>query len=585
MMLKPSSLRQRTTLYILVPTCLFLLVVELISFRSIRETLIRQMESSAVSHLQRTAAYIDTRLRMPKTLLYRLVTAPSAEVRQYILEILTSLNGITELSFTPARQTAEDDAATSKVTSSQNWKLTYLPLDGTDHVTLTAIGDDGRFHPLTAKVLISFYDFIGHIPDAPWWTDLESYLIDASGNILVPRIKAKSSAAERSLPTPTIPENIQAELLAAMQRAQTGIIPSGERNLPGTLYGFYQLTEAPWTLVVRTLGSKALQPLTSFNRIYVFLSVLTTALVLYLINLLTTRTIKTINSVSAAASRLAEGHFDTPLSSAGNDELGELIKSFNAMSKQLQKGVQLKKAMAIAGEVQRNLLPPSHFTSEKLSVSGISLPCDETGGDFFDILNTEQSAPKLTVVVGDVVGHGIGAALLMATARALLRSSVKPTGNLGDCVSAVNTLLCRDTESSGNFVTIFLLAIDKRNRTLCWVRAGHEPAMLYNLKKDTFSDLRGKGVALGVDEIQQYQENRLQLAQTPYLVIINTDGVTDITNETGERFGKQRLKAIIRHHASQSPARILQALSMELKVFRGKCRQHDDITLVIAKTA
>lgn len=585
MVLKPTSLRQRTTLYILIPTCVLLLTLEILSFRNIKEMLLFQLKESATSHLQRTATYIDSRLKRPKNMLQRLQTAPSREVREYILDNLTTLEGVIEV--TPPLSKLDDLSGSSGSTPSNKarWSINYSLLLESDAITLSAesTGDDSPSFPV-AKVTISFYDLIGHIPGAPWWTGLQSFMIDQHGNILTPDIDELPNALNDHLPPPVVSPLIRQKLLDAIKKDTSGTIASSDKGMPETIYGFYKLVEAPWTLVVRSQGETVLQPIISFRKSYFLISILTTTLILSLINLLTTRTIRTVKQVSNAATRLANGYFDQPLKLRSNDELGELVRSFNTMSSQLQQGVQLRKAMAIAGEVQRNLLPQSQFTGKQLTASGVSVPCDETGGDFFDIVNTEESAPQLMVVVGDVVGHGIGAALLMATTRALLRGRISSSTSLADCVSSVNRLLCRDTEPSGNFVTIFLLAIDKSANRLNWVRAGHEPAMLYNLKMNKFSDLKGKGLALGVDPNQQYQENSLELPATPHLIIAGTDGVTDVVNESGERFGRKRLQSFIERHSKKSPESILQDLCLELEKFRGDCRQNDDITLVIAKT-
>ncbi|MFW2368679.1 MAG: SpoIIE family protein phosphatase [Desulforhopalus sp.] len=586
MAFKPTSLRQRTTLYILLPTCILLLTLEILSFRNIREMLLHQLEESATSHLQRTATYIDSRLKRPKNMLRRLQAAPSREVREYILDNLTTLEGVVEVNPSIVKLRKGRGLSVSDTEDDTRWNIFYPTLLESDAINLTveSPGNDDSPLPVT-KVTISFYDLIGHIPGAPWWTGLRSFMIDNHGNTLSPDIDDLPDTLKDQSQLYSLSPSMRQKLLTAVQNDTSGTVTSDDRGMPETIYGFYKLTEAPWTLVVRSQGETVLQPIISFRKSYFFVSILTTALILYLINLLTTRTIRTVRQVSNAATRLAEGHFDQPLELSSNDELGELVRSFNTMNSQLQQGVQLKKAMAIAGEVQRNLLPQSQFNGKKLAAFGVSVPCDETGGDFFDIVNTEENAPQLTVVVGDVVGHGIGAALLMATTRALLRGQISSTVSLSDCVSSVNRLLCRDTEPSGNFVTIFLLAIDKSGHHISWVRAGHEPAMLYNLKKNEFSDLKGRGLALGVDPNQQYQENSMELAAGPHLIITGTDGVTDVENEKGDRFGRERLQSFIESHSDQSPESILQKLCMELERFRGDCRQNDDITLVIAKTA
>jgi sigma-B regulation protein RsbU (phosphoserine phosphatase) len=585
MFLKPTSLRQRTALYVLAPVCVLLLIVEIVSFRSIREMLIGQMLDSATSHLQRTATYIDSRLRFPKNLLDRLDNAPSQEIHDYLLDILTHLDGIVEVKLRPEKNYISPGREASPRQSENETNISYSALLNKKTISLTVQeqNPDGQIR-FQFEVIISFYDLIGHIPGAPWWTGLKTFMIDEQGNILSPASDMIDKPEGAFEGIASLTQETRAKLLEGIRTNKSGTLASNDSRMPDTIYGFYRLTEAPWAIVVSSQGETALRPLITFRRSYFLFSILATGIILFLLNLLvTTRIIRTVKKLSGAATRLAEGHFDAPLELESHDELGELVHCFNTMSSQLQQGVQLKKAMAIAGEVQRGLLPQSQFSGDRLEAFGISIPCDETGGDFFDIVNVDTEDPQLTIVVGDVVGHGIGAALLMATTRALLRSRIGQAGDLSACLSDVNALLCRDTEPTGNFVTVFIMAIDKISKTISWIRAGHEPAMLYNLRKKEFSDLRGSGLALGIDPTLQYRQNRLEIPDGPHLILIGTDGVTDAENDQGERFSRSRLQSFVGNHSSQSPEDILQSLRLEIEAFMGRQHQFDDITMVIVK--
>ena len=591
MLSKPSSLQQRTALYILAPTLLILLTMGILGFRSIETMLIDQVTYSAGSHQKRTAIYIDTRLQRPKIILSKLTTAPNDEVYRYLLDILTSLNGVLRVQYTSTETNSNNHIeAQGDARSADNYlryftKATYLPSLASNTVSLISRQKDssGRTKGFI-EVTISFYDLIGHIPEAPWWTGLRTFLIDHQGNILAPdSFVVNGHTQAENFPLATMAD-LKEKLLAAILQNDSGAVFSDNTQLPDTIYGFSTLTEAPWTMVVSSSGATILRPITAFRHAYFLAVFFTIVVILFLLRFLTARTIKTVQQVSSAATRLAKGHFDSPLQVQSKDELGELITSFNSMSMQLQQGIQLKNSMALAGEVQRNLLPQACFKSRHIEAIGVSIPSDETGGDFFDLIDFKADDHRLTVVVGDVVGHGIGAALLMATTRAFVRSRLQQPGTLADSISDVNNLLCRDTESSGNFVTVFLLAITRTGNEITWVRAGHEPAIVYNLKEKSFSNLKGNGVALGIDKKRQYTENNITLPTTPHIVLIGTDGVTDLENSSGERFGKQRLQSFIAKYGADSSERILENLCRELTDFRGNERQNDDITFVILKT-
>jgi len=162
--------------------------------------------------------------------------------------------------------------------------------------------------------------------------------------------------------------------------------------------------------------------------------------------------------------------------------------ALDRITHQLKERLRLKEAMDLAVEVQQNLLPASPPSVPGLDIAGRSLYCQETGGDYFDYIFRPGATgrPRWCVAVGDVVGHGISAALLMTTVRALLRSRLDQAGPMAAAVGDVNRLLCRDTASSGGFVTLFLLEVNPATGGLEWVRAGHDPALMYRAAADDF---------------------------------------------------------------------------------------------------
>ena len=254
------------------------------------------------------------------------------------------------------------------------------------------------------------------------------------------------------------------------------------------------------------------------------------------------------------------------------------------MSRQLRQRLALKEALDLAREVQQNLLPTGCFAQGRVMVCGRSRYCEETGGDYFDILEYPDNQGKIGVAVGDVVGHGIGAALLMTTLRALLRSRVSTSGRADEIISSVNRLLCLDTQASGSFATLFYLEIDPQRQLLSWVRGGHDPAMVYSLSKNSFFELKGRGLALGVDEQYRFEYNERPLGGGGQLILIASDGAWEVENNAGERFGKERLKALIAAHSSDEPERLIEVLFGEISAFRAGKKQHDDITLAVIKT-
>jgi sigma-B regulation protein RsbU (phosphoserine phosphatase) len=219
-----------------------------------------------------------------------------------------------------------------------------------------------------------------------------------------------------------------------------------------------------------------------------------------------------------------------------------------------------------------------------LDIAGKSIYCDQTGGDYFDFLEIgSPEVNKIGLVVGDVSGHGVPSALLMATARALMRQRSYLPGGPAQVVSDVNMHLSRDVEESGQFMTLFYLVIDSAHQSLQWVRAGHEPAVLYDPHRDEFEELRGSGIALGVDEKWNYEEHNRPGLKDGQVILIGTDGIWESRNTEGRMFGKKALLSLIRKNATSSADDILSAIIDALKGFQKNVEPEDDITLVVAK--
>jgi len=246
--------------------------------------------------------------------------------------------------------------------------------------------------------------------------------------------------------------------------------------------------------------------------------------------------------------------------------------------------MRLKEAMGFAMAVEQSVLPGEAPRIEGFDIAGQSIYCDETGGDYYDFIEfSELGHGRVGVAVGDVAGHGIAPALLMTTVRALLRSRIIQPGSLAQIITDVNRLLCIDTSESGNFMTLFFMLMDSDNREVQWVRAGHEPAIVYDPSTDSFSELYGDGIALGVDETWSFQENRQELWSDSQIVLIGTDGIWESENPQGEGFGKKRLREIIRKHKHQTSQEIVDAVAEALANHRQTAPQQDDITMVIIK--
>lgn len=243
-----------------------------------------------------------------------------------------------------------------------------------------------------------------------------------------------------------------------------------------------------------------------------------------------------------------------------------------------------KKALALAAEVQRSLQPRAGPPIEGVDIAGRNISCDEVGGDYFDFIwRQEKPDSPFSVIVGDISGHGVDSALLMTTARAFLRMRATQPGTVSEIVSAMNRQLSGDMAETDKFMTLFYLTIDIAKKRIEWVRAGHDPALIYDPKQDLFEELKGSGVALGIDDRYQYISSRKTGISAGQIIAVGTDGIWEARDKNGIMFGKERFKEIIRSQADADADTIVKTVFDDLTRHSRGRRHEDDITLVIVK--
>lgn len=291
-----------------------------------------------------------------------------------------------------------------------------------------------------------------------------------------------------------------------------------------------------------------------------------------------------LRALSATATRLAGGDLDAQAPVQGRDEIGDVAKAFNTMVPQLRENMNVRQTMALATEVQQKLLPQSPPRVDDVQVAGRSLYCDDIGGDYFDFFTLPAAGfgPRLGIAVGDVTGHGVPSALTMTTVRALLRAKVNDSLSLASVVNAVNVHLSEDA-TGGRFVTLIYLVIEPTTRTVRWVSAGHDPVIVYEPVQDTFSELSGEDIPLGVKGDWRFRESQRDQWCDGAVLVIGTDGVWEARNGDGEMFGKDALRDVIRRHSHRDAETICEAVSQALDAFRGGTPYTDDVTLVVLK--
>ena len=279
-----------------------------------------------------------------------------------------------------------------------------------------------------------------------------------------------------------------------------------------------------------------------------------------------------------------DGDLDQKVKVTSNDEIGYTGDVINEMTDGLIERDKMRQSLELAKEVQQNFLPKADPEIVGLDIAGRSIYCERTGGDYYDYFELgDDQQGKIGIAVGDVSGHGISSALLMASARSSLRQRALLSGNIAQIISDVNRQLTRDVEESGRFMTLFYSEIDTRTQRIRWVRAGHEPAIFYEPATNTFEELKGPGMALGVDESWQYEEQQKPGLARGQIIVFGTDGIWEAHNAKGKIFGKAALFEIIRQYAAKSAKEMVAAIIDSLDRFRQEVIPEDDVTLVVVK--
>jgi phosphoserine phosphatase RsbU/P len=281
--------------------------------------------------------------------------------------------------------------------------------------------------------------------------------------------------------------------------------------------------------------------------------------------------------------RVGRGDLDARAAFGGSREFCNLADALNRMIADLRDRLRLRHSLGIAMQVQQRLLPSGPPQVRGLDVAGHSTYCDETGGDYYDFLVLDKAtSDAVLVVIGDVMGHGVAAALVMAGVRSVLRDRVTAAGDLAELMSRLNRLISAD-HGGDRFMTMHLSVIDSKTRSMRWVSAGHDPVIVYDPATAAFSEVGEGDLPLGVMDDSEYREQTSAPLQPGQVLFIGTDGVWELPDAKGDEFGKDRLRDVIREAAPLSAHDIASAVRDRLTAFRGDTKSVDDVTFVIVK--
>ncbi len=240
---------------------------------------------------------------------------------------------------------------------------------------------------------------------------------------------------------------------------------------------------------------------------------------------------------------------------------------------------EMQRAMEIAREIQRGLLPSGPPLITGFDVAGFSESADDTGGDTFDFLQLQDG--RWLIVVADASGHGVGPALVIAQTRAMLRAIAMQGRDVSTILATSNDLLCRDLQ--GRFVTCFLGMVDPITGGVTYASAGHGPLLFYDYDTDEFDELPSTGLPMGVMEDADYSQVVARQFAPGDFAAITTDGFFEAANAEGEMFGMARLRQLLRDNRDLPSADMISVICKAVDEFTVGLRQADDLTVIIAK--
>jgi serine phosphatase RsbU (regulator of sigma subunit)/uncharacterized membrane protein affecting hemolysin expression len=309
--------------------------------------------------------------------------------------------------------------------------------------------------------------------------------------------------------------------------------------------------------------------------------------------------IKPINKLQVTFKEVSEGNLLAPIDTSRMDELGNLARSFSHTRDEIVRHInelkgkeRTEKALEMAASVQLAMLPQKTPDIQGYDCAADSRVAKEVGGDFYDIIALEKE--KYLILIGDVSGKGIQAALYMNVTMSIIYTVVHEFISKGGPVSSFSLLHILETLNDvlntgmkrANFVTLFLGILDTRQHVLRFTSSGHEPGILYNPKEKKYEELKTGGQPCGVVSKGLFKntlEEGTALIEAGTYVLFNTDGITDVCNRNSESYRKHYLERVKTIEGHESAEKIVGYILEGVKQFFEGEPQQDDITVVCLK--
>jgi serine phosphatase RsbU (regulator of sigma subunit) len=287
-------------------------------------------------------------------------------------------------------------------------------------------------------------------------------------------------------------------------------------------------------------------------------------------------------SLTQGVRQLASGNFSTRVPVRSKDEFGALAGAFNQMAADLEQHEalvveqeRLRRELELSRLIQTEMLPRDSLRSGPAEIRGLSIPARQVGGDFFNYFVLPDG--RLALLVGDVSGKGVSAALLMANIQATLRARLPHETDLAQLADRLDRELDQNTPG-GVYLTLFLGILETDGRILRYVNAGHHPQFVLHASGGIAS-LGSTGMPIALYAGHGYRESRIDLGSGD-LLFFYTDGLVETENERGEMFGAERLQSILESQRAQGIDALLHDIEQRVDAFRDGAEPFDDATLM-----
>jgi serine phosphatase RsbU (regulator of sigma subunit) len=291
--------------------------------------------------------------------------------------------------------------------------------------------------------------------------------------------------------------------------------------------------------------------------------------------------LRPLGQLHRAALRLERGELGVQVDWSGDDEIGALSERFNAMSLALaSQAEETRRDLEAARRVQSHSLPPPLVEVAGVRVAGRCIQRGPVGGDIFDVQPLPED--RVAVLVADLSGHDVSAALNTAMLRSIVWREAEQAGSPGEALARLNEQLCRDLPDE-RFATAVLAWFEPAAGRLHYANAGH-PSSYVNTTSRDLRELESGGPVLGLIPGAEYPTTVLSLVPGSRLFAC-TDGVTETRDARGRLWGTEELMEILRSTGSEDPNQVVERILARLAEFRGRTPQGDDLTLMLAELA